>query len=289
MKFVTYNIQYSKGKDGRYELERIADAVRGADVIALQEVVRHWPDSDIADHPARLGELLSDFYWVYGPPTDIDCSEPGPDGAIINRRRQFGNMLLARWPIITSRLLLLPRFRSYDKYNGQCGALEGVIDAPGGPLRVYSVHLNHLNGAERIAQIEFLREKLVAVPREGATWSGPLFGSGEMPPALSEDFVVMGDCNLPPGSPEYRCAVGEADYFYGAVLLGHHWADSWVQAGHDEADGITWYDEADGFKSGNRLDYGFVSPGLAKKVTAAHIDNEAPGSDHQPYWFELDV
>jgi endonuclease/exonuclease/phosphatase family metal-dependent hydrolase len=289
MKFVTYNIQYSKEKDGRYELERIADAVRGADVIALQEVVRHWPDSDIPDHPARLGELMSDFYWVYGPPTDVDCSAPGPDGAIINRRRQFGNMLLARWPIVTSRLLLLPRFRSFGHHNSQLGALEGVIDAPGGPLRVYSVHLNHLNGAERMAQIEFLREKLVAVPREGATWTGPLFGSGEAPPALSEDFVVMGDCNLPPGSPEYRCVVGEADYFYGPVLLGHHWADSWVLAGHDEADGITWYDEDDSFRSGYRLDYGFVSPGLATKVTAAHIDNDAPGSDHQPYWFELDV
>jgi exonuclease III len=82
---------------------------------------------------------------------------------------------------------------------------------------------------------------------------------------------------------------GEDDYFYGAVLLGHHWTDSWVQAGHNEADGITWYDEADDFKSGSRLDYGFVSPGLAAKVTAAHIDNDAPGSDHQPYWFELDV
>ena len=233
--------------------------------------------------------MLSDFYWVYGPATDIDGSEPGPDGRIINRRRQFGNMLLAHWPIATSRQLPLPRFRSYDKYNGQCGALEGVIDALGGPLRVYSVHLNHLNGAERMAQIEYLREKLVAVPHEGATWTGPLFGTNTEPPALSEDFVVMGDCNLSPGSPEYRCAVGEPDYFYGQLLVGHHWADSWVLAGHDEADGITWYDEDDDWKSGLRLDYGFVSPGLATKVTATRINNEAPGSDHQPYWFELDV
>ena len=158
MKFVTYNIQYSKGKDGRYEVERIADAVRDADVIALQEVVRHWPHSDIPDHPAGLGELLSDFYWVYGPPTDIDCSKPGPDGAIINRRCQFGNMLLARGPIITSRLLLLPRFRSYDQHNSQLGALEGIIDLPDGPLRVCNIYLNHLNGAERIAQIKYLRK-----------------------------------------------------------------------------------------------------------------------------------
>ena len=35
MKFVSYNIQYSKGKDGEFELERIVDELKGADVIAL--------------------------------------------------------------------------------------------------------------------------------------------------------------------------------------------------------------------------------------------------------------
>ena len=289
MKLVTYNIQYFRGNDGRFEIERIADAVRGADVIALQEVVRNWPGSDIADHPARLGELLGDYYWVYGPPFDIDASERSADGRVVNRRRQFGNMLMARWPIVTSRLLPLPRFRTYDTCNWQCGALEGIIDSPGGPLRVYSVHLNHLNGAERIAQIDYLLDKLTAVPREGASWTGPLWGTTIEPPAVSEEFVVMGDCNLTPGSPEYRRVVGEADYFYGHVLVGHHWADSWVLAGHDEAEGITWYDEHDGFKSGSRLDYGFVSPGLAARVTGAHIDDDAPGSDHQPYWFDVDL
>ncbi len=38
MNFVTYNIQFGLGKDGRFDLERIAGEVDGADVIALQEV-----------------------------------------------------------------------------------------------------------------------------------------------------------------------------------------------------------------------------------------------------------
>ena len=42
-------------------------------------------------------------------------------------------------------------------------------------------------------------------------------------------------------------------------------------------------------KTGLRLDYGFVSPDLAAKVVSAHIDQENPASDHQPYWFELDL
>ena len=53
MKLVTYNIQYAKGRDGRFDLGRIARAVDGADVIALQEVERHWPRSGMADHRRR--------------------------------------------------------------------------------------------------------------------------------------------------------------------------------------------------------------------------------------------
>ncbi len=33
MEFVTYNIHYGVGRDGRADLARIAEAVRGADVI----------------------------------------------------------------------------------------------------------------------------------------------------------------------------------------------------------------------------------------------------------------
>ena len=31
MKIVTYNIQYGRGRDGRFDLDRIADTVSGAD------------------------------------------------------------------------------------------------------------------------------------------------------------------------------------------------------------------------------------------------------------------
>ncbi len=94
MKFVSYNIQYSRGKDGRFELDRIADAVREADVICMQEVVRNvdWlPDQD---QPARIAELLPEHYWVFGPCVDLDASTHAEDGTVQNRRRQLGNMVL---------------------------------------------------------------------------------------------------------------------------------------------------------------------------------------------------
>ena len=38
MKLVSYNIQYSKGKDEQFNLDRIVSEIEGADLIALQEV-----------------------------------------------------------------------------------------------------------------------------------------------------------------------------------------------------------------------------------------------------------
>ena len=46
IKIVTYNTQFGQGRDGKVDISCGVDAVRGADVIALQEVDRFW---------ARLG------------------------------------------------------------------------------------------------------------------------------------------------------------------------------------------------------------------------------------------
>ena len=78
MKFVTYNIQYSLGKDGTYDLERTVEAVRGADIIALQEVTRNFRQGTDPDQPGRIAELLPDFYWIYGPPVDLDYARFTP-------------------------------------------------------------------------------------------------------------------------------------------------------------------------------------------------------------------
>ncbi len=286
MKLVTYNIQYSKGKDGRFDLERIANAVKEADIICLQEVVRNVDQVPDQDQPERLGELLGEHYWVYGPCADLDASIRNDDGTVQNRRSQFGNMVLSRWPILSSRLILLPKVRTYDAGSAQRGALEAIVDTPSGPLRVYSLHLDHLSSRQRVAEIRYLLPRLFAVPAEGASFTGPAWWGPDQPTELT-DFVVMGDFNLSPTMAEYAEVVGEPDYYYGSTLAGDRLADSWTLAGNPMDEGITWYDDADNFTSGLRLDYGFVSPGMASRVSAAWIDDRADGSDHQPTWFEL--
>ncbi len=288
MKFVTYNIQYSLGKDGHFDLARIAQAVDGADIIALQEVDRFMPRTDGTDQPARLAELLPGYFWVYGPPIDLHGSERTVDGRQIQRRRQYGNMLFSRWPILSSRLHLLPKFRTFSRSGGQRGALEGVIETISGPLRVYSMHLSALSAEERLAQLDYLLPRLLELPREGGLCTGPTLGPYEETP-MPESCVVMGDCNFTPRSREYTRVVGEEDYYYGRTPLGHHLVDSWTQSGHDQDEGATWYDPDEKKSPPLRLDYCFVSPDLADGVKTARIDDDAAGSDHQPYWFELEL
>ena len=118
MRLVTYNIQYGRGRDDRTDLNRIAEAVAGADVIALQEVERFWPHSGMVDQTAELARLLPEYFWVYGPVFDMDDSSRAADGSVVNRRRQFGPMLLSKTPIIWSRLHLFPKLEHQSFPHG---------------------------------------------------------------------------------------------------------------------------------------------------------------------------
>ena len=45
MRLLSFNIQYGFGSDGIYDLSRAVRLFDGADMIALQEVERHWSRS----------------------------------------------------------------------------------------------------------------------------------------------------------------------------------------------------------------------------------------------------
>ena len=62
----------------------------------------------------------------------------------------------------------------------------------------------------------------------------------------SEDFAVLGDCNLTPDSPEYSRTVGEPDPISGSRNVANHLVDTWVQAGHARNGGVTAYGEDGG-------------------------------------------
>ena len=294
MKIVTYNIQFGLGKDGRFDLERIASEVDGADVIALQEVERHWRRSDNVDQPAQLGKILNKYYWVYGPYFDVDASQPQPDGTIKNVRRQFGNMILSKTPIVSTRLFPLPKSALRQHHNMVAGVLEGVVKLQrDGALRIYNAHLGARSRRDRVAQILSIRDAIRRAPSEGGAWTGhqapALWEEDADPPPMPESFVLLGDFNLEPKDPEYDHLVGAKDGDLGRISSKEEFVDTWVTAGHHEDEGVTFSaDPPTGEATRIRVDYIFVDESMQKRVIAARIDNEAQGSDHQPCWLELD-
>lgn len=286
MNFVSYNIQYGFGLDGRYDLARIARSLEGADVIALQEVTRGFSRNGFADMVAGIAALFPDYFWAYGPSCDIHIDE-GEGGLqpVRGTRFQFGNMVLSRWPILSTRTLLLPRSRTIAKINLQRGATEAVIAIPGGAIRVYSVHLDHVSADERIRQLHFLNGQINAFVQEG----GSLTGGGDLDlPELPmpEDYMIMGDFNMEPESPEYCALAGAGGGYYGRVARIGTPVDAFAALKAYGLESYSWMDPEDHGKR-MHLDYCFVSCGLESRLKSARIDTQSLGSDHFPVWVEI--
>jgi endonuclease/exonuclease/phosphatase family metal-dependent hydrolase len=172
MKLVSYNIRFGLGTDHRINLERIAETVCDADIIGLQEVERFWKRGGMLDQPDILGGYLKEFYWAYCPAFDMDASERNEDGTVLNRRRQFGPMVLSRWPILASRLIVFPKLGTVKHFNMDTGGIECVIDTPSGPLRVYSIHLSAISPRDRLLQIDYLLAWHRQTQSNGGAWTG---------------------------------------------------------------------------------------------------------------------
>jgi len=302
MKIVTYNIQFGLGKDERFDLERVASEVDGADVIALQEVERYWQRSGNVDQPAQLAKFLTKYYWAYGPYFDVDASTSEPDGRIKNVRRQFGNMILSKTPILSTRLFPLPKSALRHRHNMVVGVFEGVVKLVNdGALRIYNAHLGARSQHDRVAQINSIRKTIRSAPAQGGAWTGPhaqsmweahghkLWEEDSTPPPMPESFVLLGDFNLEYKDPEYDHLVGPMDGDLGRISSREEFIDTWVVSGHEENEGTTFLDAtSSGETRGMRIDYAFVDESMKKQVLGARIDEQAQGSDHQPYWIDLD-
>lgn len=285
MKCVSYNIQYGIGLDKEYDLARIVDAVRGADLIALQEVSRNNPNNQGRDMPTEIRALLPDYFSIYGPSFEIDMGSHVKDGKAIDLRFQFGNMILSKTPILASRNLLLPRRRSIAKMNFQRSALEALIQTPLGPIRFYSIHLDHRAPDERLMQIRHLMERVTAYPFEG----GGLTGVAEMgfpEPPRPESAVLLGDFNMLPGSPEHLELSGAIDHEFGLPLVADKFVDAAAMLGTED-DTCVDIDRPEDSTLHKRIDYAFVTADLAGSLQSCRVDTTAVGSDHRPIWLDL--
>jgi endonuclease/exonuclease/phosphatase family metal-dependent hydrolase len=288
MLIVTYNIQYGLGRDDRFDLPRIAREVADADVIGLQEVERHWARSGGVDQVSELARLLPGHRWVFGANLDMDSGWPERDEGQPHRRRQFGNMLLSRWPIVSTRNFPLPKFGTVRDHSINRGLLEAVIAPPKArAVRIYTTHLCHLATATRLPQLRFVLDRIAHAPAEGGAWSGshptPTAGwlEGGLPP-MPREAILMGDMNFRPGSAEYDLIAGPTDGNGRRVWPLEGLIDAQLAAGAAESDNPT-------HPNGGRIDHIFITASLAGAVRRMRVDTAATGSDHWPVWLELAI
>lgn len=289
VKIVSYNVQYGVGLDGLYDISRIVDAVREADVICLQEVSRNNPANQGRDMVAEISAALADRFHVFGPNFEANvASHVDKAGRAHTVMFQLGNMILSRTPIHLSRNLLLPRRRSFEAMNFQRGALEALIATPAGFIRFYSIHLDHRSPGERLEQLRFLKDRVLLAPIEGLGLSG--LAEHRLPePPVPDAFIVAGDFNMLPDSPEYAQLCGEPDHEFGMPLTADLFVDSAARLNASGDDLVSWVDPSrpEDAARWKRIDYIFASASLSRKLSAYSVDRLAVGSDHLPIWLEL--
>jgi endonuclease/exonuclease/phosphatase family metal-dependent hydrolase len=292
MRVVTYNIQWGKGRDGVVDLDRIARTVAGADVIALQEVERHWRDMDHADQVARLSALMPQHHPAFS--TAVDFHNPQQPF----NRRQYGLMVLSRWPVLSVRSWPLPLATVRGQVSDPSILMECVIGHPDRPFRLYVTHLNWISPRVRLQQVESVLRIIEAAFAEGPLIHGPGapdsdFGADWMMveredlPPMPAPAILTGDFNMTPASPEYTALCGPMTPWAGRLIERGLFADSLTLAGMAETAGVTF--PGVGGNPDERIDHILVSPDLAPHVRKAWIDSKADGSDHQPVWTEISL
>jgi endonuclease/exonuclease/phosphatase family metal-dependent hydrolase len=284
MKLITWNVQWCRGVDTRVDPARIVEharAIADFDVLCLQEIANNFPDpllpgSRGENQFAELSRLLPGYQAVPGVAVDVPAEEGG--------RRHFGNMILSRLPVGQVFRHLLP----YPVDPGVNGmpriAVEAVVRAAFGAVRVITTHLEYYGRKKRGAQVETLR----TIYAEGSgharlgsvvdTDGGPFHTY--LPPVST---IITGDFNLEPDDPMH--ARLKAPFDDGTPAL----VDAWEEAhpGKPHAATFKIYEKEFPDQPEQRCDYIFLSADLVPRLRAVRVDQETQAADHQPVLVEL--
>ena len=283
MKLITWNIQYGKGVDGAVDFRRIVETAQrlgDADVICLQEIAVNFPALDGGaggDQPDIIAGLLPGYTPVFRPAIDY--------GTATGRRQLFGNMVLSRLPVLQILPHLLPRPVDAGGRNMQRQALEVVIAAAFGPLRVITTHLEFYSEPHRQAQVEHIRALHAEAAARAAAPDAPDDSEGTyrtVPRPASA--LVCGDFNFEPGWPEYRRMLAPFD----APTPVFHDAWTRLHPGEPHAPTCGIYDADQWPKGANCRDFVFLTDDLARRLRRIAVDGKTAASDHQPVLVELE-
>ena len=279
MKFITWNVQWFLGLDGRVDAARViahARSLADFDVLCVQELADNFPDprlegNDDGDQFVRLAALLPGYTVVHG----VGSDHPADDG----RRRRFGNAIASRLPVRQVRRHALPWPADPGVASMPRVAVEAVIAGPSGLVRVVTTHLEYWSPAQRFQQVRRLRE----IHAEG-------HGHARLGSAERDDggpfhvhphpfaTIVAGDFNLGPDDPDYAQMLAP---FPDATSRFH---DAWhlVHGARPQPATFCVHKPYSPDSPPVACDFVFVSDELARRVSAVEVDVATTLSDHQP-------
>jgi endonuclease/exonuclease/phosphatase family metal-dependent hydrolase len=279
LRIITWNIQWGLGIDGNVDLKRLIDEARGIadfDVLCLQEVSDNFPDlksNNGGNQFAEIAALLPNYAAIEGVSLDI------PDGA--GGRRRFGNMILSRFPVAQVLRYTLP-WEAASTRNMPRLLLEAVVEAPSGPLRVMTTHLEYSSDKLRRAQVEGIREvhctayERTMIPRENGPGTYASF-------PITSSAVLTGDFNMRPEDPVKRRISDPFDN--GTPALNDAWQAAHGSIAHPPS--FCLFEQSNG--PPHCCDFVFVTEDLTSKISRIVYDQTSQASDHQPVLLELAV
>jgi endonuclease/exonuclease/phosphatase family metal-dependent hydrolase len=302
MKIVTYNVQWFKGLDNVVDIARVINVARELadfDALCMQEVAVNYTALTGAVHPnqpAIVKQLLPGFEVFFSPAID----ELSPCGTM---RQQFGNLIATRLPVRQVQHTPLPYPNppmAQPTPSMQRIALTCTVQAPWGPVRLMTSHLEYYNQVMRHAQTRALRDlhlqgcALVAQPSKTEQ------GTPYQPKPLTTDTIICGDFNFEPGSEEYATMIQTGEGQAGAKQTGGaqtgavqtetkcHLVNSFdvLHPGKPYPSTFRIFDQTYGPEPVG-CDFFFVSNSLTHRVEGFAVNQVTQASDHQPVLLEL--
>jgi len=163
-------------------------------------------------------------------------------------------------------------------------ALEAVVSASFGDMRVITTHLEYYGTVKRSAQVEALRT-IYAEGNAHARLGGVVDTAGgpfhtRLRPAAT---MICGDFNLEPDDPLHARMCAPFDDATPPL------ADAWEVAHRGVAHPATFkiYEKEVPGEPEQHCDFMFVSADLRARVRGVRVDQKTQASDHQPVLLDL--
>jgi endonuclease/exonuclease/phosphatase family metal-dependent hydrolase len=280
LQLVTWNIQWGLGLDGRVDLDRIVDTARALadfDVLCLQEVADGFVDLQGHagdDQFAEIARRLPGYTCIEGVNVDLPG---GPRG-----RKRFGNAIMTRLPVGRVLRHALPWDIDPTTRNMPRGVLDVEVEAPSGPIRIMTTHLEYFSPNLRAAQVAGIREIVRRNLARAAT--PPLEGTGTYAMGRGTPHTILtGDFNMRAEDPVRKLLTD--DVADGGAGL----ADAWQHLNPHVAQPPSFCIADQTYGPPHCCDFVLLSDSLRPRLRRMRTDTQTRASDHQPVLVELDL